>query len=1241
MTLSPELLALIANKHGKPCCMVELHFPDSYVLRVADHALTFGGHAYAADISGDVSWQQSLDPKFDDCQFKLINIERTYTDLFASYTPPELLQTDVIIYESFRGAATREERFRGKLEIPSGFNRGEVTIKARHLLNSLLEQFCHLANQPQCAWATQCRFAAGDRCTYAPPATGSAETLSSGVDADDTEFHCANPDLYYEGDYVQVESEVVYVEAVASDHLVVTRGQAGTTAVPHLAGKLLLHASCDGNFESCDRRGMLHRFGGLKFFNKSGTLIWKEKLFLWFSRKVVQPWESQSNKGIFGSAWGVLYGTCKINLEPLYVRDPGAFAVYFASVGAGPIEGPQAVTEGHRPALLVNGNESFDFGFYRGNDGSAVVNYYGSDSDAEGQGIEYLWIRDPNTGTGYSSWSAARLLGQTFSRRAYVAGAFPSTAQNQEGLPTVEGIFKGRRLNRYDVAGGIVDCVYTASPAWVLIDAAINADYGSGIPASMIDWASMYAADAAFASLGFTFNSFIKAPLPFPDFVSMLCHSTLSFPTFNANKLGLLVLQPGMAHSGVTLTRSDIFEGGYSHWEDGPVERDANTLKVDLVSSDYDYQAVPVTFSDEDHIAAMGGRKRDLNLKLTGIDNLDQIKRIGAFWLNMAKAARRPDGVRKLKCSYVAMQLSPGSIITIDTDEEDGLGGSLDYMVWSLKRLNADGDYELTCVLWDDDLFTVSGIGYESPTTGINPSLPPVWVENLAVTAEEIDDQVRLAITWDWTDPVPPSPAPAKVFLFLGDPEFVPEHYELITPKGIGREVSSFQHFMPKHKYAKVQVVAVGQSAFRVPQTPRVECQVNPDAWTRLDGAITYAQDTYDVDDASAFSAGDFLILPWGGDKAEIHQVLGIVGNTIQTEVDLDGDRESYYGTAAVEFPDNQAVHLMTLNGPSAEQVIYGPVQPIPYVYGYDKASDATLQTNQIRLKIGRSNSGTPAKYIHVQLNATLPFTDPTESPSGSGTCCITQPLPSFVLLVPGSGVDASHVGKLFVIKEVADRCGRYITAVDTGYSYGGRTWIRVDLAGYIPRWQGWHDWAVWDLWYNLHDYAFNVPVDANVTDLQANEYNIVLTVDEDWTGYARVYLTNDGSLSDPEIATDALGVTVELGTSPTVPLDDDVPGVPTDIKAYLDGRKAITSWGLPASNTNTLQGYYVFLVPEPGEITGTPGNWNISGSYQVYSFPAYTYRAEIVLDRLGRWDVGVKAKNDLGESELGAWYKD
>lgn len=1134
MALSPELQALVAATTGEPLVQIEIHFPDSYVHRISDRAHSFGGNAYAADITGDVTWERSCDTKFSNLRFRVSNLDRAYTDLLTTYTSPELQEADVYCFETFAGATTREERFRGKLDIPTDVDREDIDLSATELLNSILEPINALQNSPTCPWATQCRFAGGDRCSYAP-ATGDGRDLAvdvPGIDAVSTTLPVTDIDGVGDGDYLQIASEILLVTAVGSVSCTVARAQKGTTAAAHTAGTRITHESCGGSWEECWRRGMLHRYGGVRFFNKSGSLYWREKIFL-FSKKTTMPWQSKGNTGVFGSPWGLIYGRVRLAAEALYVRDPGAHAVYFANLGVGPILGPYHPTASSpRATIWVNGKESKDYACHQGNDGQAAINWYGSGWDT--QGIDYLWLTEPTTTQGADTWEDAQAAGQTYSRRAYLCGAFPSDVQADEGLPTIELICNGRVLPYYDSSGTKLGDAWTQNPAWIMVDAAINRDYGAGLTTADIDWPRMAAAAARYDALGYTFNIHLTSEMAFADFVALLCDSTLSIPTRTDNKLGLEVLEAGRSHSGVTLGESVILEGSYKHWTTGPVDRDGNSLKVTLTSPDHDYQSSELEFVDAAHVESLGGRKRTLNKKLAGVDNLAQAQAIGAFWLNLAKISRRADGVKKFRTTYAAMAINPGDIVTVDTDTEDGLGAALTYLVWTVRRVNNDGDHELTCVRWETGLFELGGVTYDLPSTGIDPTREPVPVTDLAGSATMIDsDRVRLTVTWTWPEAAAPRPAPAKVFLWIGDPEDPFDQYELLTPKGVGRDLSSYQATFPRQRFKTARVYAIAQSAWRHPANTRPGMVPDFDHQTALNGAITATQTSASVD-ASAdlgLTAGDYVILPAAGTLAEIARVSS-TGTTTLYFYTWGIDRRAYFGTTALAWPDNQTVYKAQEAGPCADVAMLGAVMPPTNALVYDWNRDAELQQNEIRVEIPRNTTGTPPAHIHIQLKATnADWPEPTEDPTGTDAY-ITQPHPNFVLVPTSHNLSAAHVGKLFVIKETGDRVGRYIESVTEDYTWSGLTWDKVNLNGPIPRGKGTHTWAVWNEWHKLADHNYTATIGADNLDLTDNAYKATFRINLEYTGYVRVYTLNEWSVSDPVIAKDESDLPAQISTA-------------------------------------------------------------------------------------------------------------
>jgi len=1214
ITLPAEYEVLIASAAGEPVVQVEIHFPDTYVLRISDRAHTYGGYAFAADIMGDVTYERTMDIKFASLKFTVSNLDSAYTDLFATYTTPELRQADVYAYQYFNGATNRVELFRGKLNVPRELRRDDITLEATQLLNSIMEPFNNLVNSPVCPWATSGLFAGGTRCSYAP-ATGDGRDVFvdvPSISAVSTTLPVTDIDGVGVGDYLQIENEIVLVTNVGSVSCTVARAQKGTTAAAHIAGTRITHYSCGGSWEECARRYMLHRFGGIRFFNKTGTVSWRTKTFLWFSQKQSMPWESKGNTGVFGSPWGVIYGLVKVAVEPLYVRDPGAHAVFFANLGAGPILGTYHPTAySPRPSIWVNGKESKDYGLRRGYDGEAQIDWYGSSWDE--QGIDYLWISDPTTTPGAQTWDDACDEGQTYSRRAYLCGAFPSDVQTDESLPNVECLIKGRVLPYYNASGTKLGDAWTQNPAWILVDAALNEEYGARLSASDIDWAAMYQAAQDFDTLGVTFNIHLTQSMKFPDFVELLCNSTLSIPTFAENKLGLRVLSSSMSNCGVTIDESLILEDTLEFWGDGPVDRDANTLKVTLCSEDFDYQNVPLEFIDSEHIAALGGRKVELGLKLAGVDNKAQAQRTGAFWLNLAKIARRMDGVKQFRTTYVAMALEPGDIITIDSDSEDSLG-ALEYMVWSTRRVNNDADYELYCIRWETGLFELGGVTYDLPTTGIDPTRDPVPVTDLAATASLIsDDQVRLVVSWTWPEASAPHPAPAKVFLWIGDPEDPFDQYELMTPKGVSRDASSYETTFPRRRWKTARVFAVAQSAWRLPANVRPGAKGDVDYQSTLNGAVTATQTTITVTDATALgvTTDDFVFIPIIEGKYEVSRVSSVAGDTLNMYT-WGGNRRAYYNTTASAFPDDQAIYKMELSGPYVDVAMCIKVMPPTDALVYDYNRDTDLLQNEIRVEIPKNNDGSAPSVVHIQLKAeNVDWPEPTESPSGSDAF-MAQPYANYVLVPTSHNMGSADVGKLFVIKEADDRVGRYIESVTEGFEYLGVTWDKVNLNGPMPRGKGTHSWAVWTKWYELADYNYNAPVSADSLDLQDNTYKVKFTINTEYSGYVRVYLLNEGSCSDPVIAEDESGFPAEISTV-TLPfgLDRDQAPVVTDFAITHDGfiapdggqRVLCTVQFTPPSpleNFSHVIVYADYPVEEGSGMEGAGGGYSGAGYYAV-----------------------------------------
>lgn len=1246
LSLGATVEAERVKTNTKPVTQVVITFPDAYVKRISTLAHTYDGDEYYAELMGDVPIEWSMSSKFDNASFAVANRDRGWTDLLNTYTAPEIAQATVEIYETFAGLADRQKIFSGKLDLPKDVNRKKLTLTSTQVLNNLAEQFGDLQFSPTCQWARKGLFANATigRCPYDGGANyGGSAKLIGALDDSETSKAVTNGSLYAAGDYIQIDDEILYISDVTDDMLTFTRGAKGTTAAAHESLSDVIHQSCTGSYDNCVARDMAYRFGGLKFWPMSGPYFWREKIMWGFSRRIDKTWTSQANEGIFGNPWGVCYGECKVVATSLYSRDPGSYCVFFASLGCGPISGlinppaalyPSLPPPAISPHILVNGVPYSSPGGLKGVDGLDSMRTW--DSDNTDQGYDPLWANPPGPSPAVP---VNETNGQTYSRMAYLAGTFASEVQTEESMPTIECWVRGREVRSYDSDGNYTGDYWTKNPAWIFVDMLINSEYGAGLSEDEIDFATCAATWNDYDAAGVEFNCFIQEKMPLADVLQMLCDSTRSYITYNNGKIGIKFIKSTQAATGLAFDASDIVADSCKYWTDGPHGRDVNFLTFDVQDPDYDYQSVPVTFADQDYIDALGGKKKSLSLKIAGITRKQQAFDVGCWHLNLCKMARRQDGAKKLTlCGSLGMSIQPGDIISVDSTAIDGYGAT-NYMVWSVKRVNNNGNRELSLIKWDTGLFEQYGVDYDTPFSGINPNLEPVPVENLTATVADVGDALcRVTISWTWPEASVPYPAPAKVYLFAGNRDDNIEQFELWTPAGVDRPLTSWSKIMPK-AFAMLRVFAVAQSAFRVPAHPKVYYQPDGANATAINETLTATDFVITCDDASDLNviADDFVVIPLLSAN-EILKVVSVIGEDL-TVANNGSIRTAQWDTTAVPHADGDPIYKLKYSAPYADVSIVGHVQSIDYVRAYDYLTDASLSGNQLRIKIPRNTAnGDAPKTLHWQLNASTPFPEPTADPQGAGDGYMEASFGTS-FLVPTAYDMSAAVGKLLVIIDGdGEKTGRYITSVDTGVSWNGLTWKRANLNGYMPRMAGYYDWEVWSLWYQSCDHADQVTLTSEHLNLTENMYNVVVTWASNWTGYLRAYFLTDASISAGVIATDAVGGANTLlhlvsGT------DAAAPSAPRNVSADHDGRTILVRWDAPASGTATLLRYRV-RISEAAYVDDGDGTYSMS-SYTETEIAAGVTTAAIEVEGPGQYAVAVLAENAVGISDYGIYWQE
>ena len=972
ITLPASITAHLANDYTAPIIMADITFPDAYVKRIATMGCTFGGNAYAAEIKGNAKIEQTLQGKFDDCDIEVINTDGYWSTILNSYTVPEIQQATLAVYQGFAGLTDRVQIYSGKLDIPKDLCRKSFTIRSTQILNSITEQFNRVVFSPTCQWAANGLFADGARCTYDGSTVGRRGALTADLDDSSATVTLSHSDYYTAGECVTIDTETMRITTVGSGTLTVTRGVKDTTKAAHTTGATVTHATCCGSYASCKAKNLPWRYGGYEHIPQKGTYTYGTHVFLWKWQNTTASWENKTDSGLFGSPWGVLYG--EIRLSPLCInfKDTGPCGCYVHAISHGPIEnlvaapttypiGDTTPNASGGPFIVINGQRQNDYSFLRGQDG--VNNLNPQQVYWDTQGVSGYWASDFPSGHETVTYDT----GQTLSHLAYIAGAYQSPVQTAEGFPEVLVWAKGKLLQKYDSAGAVDGVpVYSNNPAWVLVDMLTNPEYGAGVPVASIDWPAIVTAAADYDTAGFSFNAHLTSKMPFIDALKLVANACRSYVTYTDGKIGIKFIQSSLTSTGVTITSADVIADSWKYWTTSGIDRDANVLEFKIQDSAYDYESVPVQFIDQEHIDAIG-KKKQLELDVTGITGIEQAKAIGTWNLNLCKMSRRQDGARQLTVRNKYLALQPGDIITVDLSDLDGQA-SCEYMVWSTKRNNNDGDVQLELIKWDTGLFDLDGINYDTPSTQVSPSAYPVDVTGLAGTVTASGALNLCTVTWTWADSDGTRPRPDRLYLYAGDATDGAETYQLLTPAGLQRPVSSYTWEMDPSTAATVRVVAVAQSAYGVPADPAPRYGGSATYTTTLSAACAETDTEIDVTSAAALSivAGDEICIA-SATTREICKVTIIATNHLTLE-NSSGVRLTKHGTplqahalgAAVSkavilnpYTDLTPAVLADTAVPSAPSGIYGTASDGSATIGWTKPATNALSLVRYVVTVG------------------------------------------------------------------------------------------------------------------------------------------------------------------------------------------------------------------------------------------------------------------------------------------------
>ena len=204
------------------------------------------------------------------------------------------------------------------------------------------------------------------------------------------------------------------------------------------------YTSCGYTRTDCEARGMFsgpNRFGGLEFVPSSIQV-----------RSYGAGWQYapvDDNTAIYNDFVPLLYGTAWYYPPIVFTRNDGNLTHMEVLLGMGPIQDVQKVLVNQIEIPLgQSGQNMTSTGWYNvislgGRNGAFNPDF----TDAAG---------DP--------------AGDPYGSMAYLSVVVPNQINNGQSLPTVQVLADGLQVPTYNTDGGYQSTVFTANPAWILLD---------------------------------------------------------------------------------------------------------------------------------------------------------------------------------------------------------------------------------------------------------------------------------------------------------------------------------------------------------------------------------------------------------------------------------------------------------------------------------------------------------------------------------------------------------------------------------------------------------------------------------------------------------------------------------------------------------------------------------------------------------------------------------------------------
>jgi Putative phage tail protein len=447
--------------------------------------------------------------------------------------------------------------------------------------------------------------------------------------------------------------------------------QAGGTGVL-LAGAP--YTSCGYTRLDCEARGMFSeakRFGGIEFV-PSSILVRSHGERGWHNAPV------EDNEARYNDFVPLLYGTAWYTPPIVFTRNDGNLTHMEVLLGMGPIQDVQTVVV---------------------NDIQIPAGQAGQNMTATG------WYNVISLGTRSGAFNpdfktaSGSPAGDPYGSMAYLSVVVPNQISNGQSLPNIKVLADGLILPTYNADGSFAVNVFTANPAWILLDILQR----SAWPASSVDLAS-FAAAAAFCDqqiqtqdlngnpvtvARFQCNLFLQKRRNAGDLMRGIRNAARLLFTYSTGGLLQLQVENTLAlQQPAKLPWSNSTEpldGGWPAYEfsdgsdgAGNILRKANgeptvrmsarsivdtpnQVTIEFQDAFNEYQQDSLLLVDVDDVA-LAGQVITTAASALGIPNYDQAARILKFTLDKSIQGNT---YIEFESSVKALGLRPGDIITV------------------------------------------------------------------------------------------------------------------------------------------------------------------------------------------------------------------------------------------------------------------------------------------------------------------------------------------------------------------------------------------------------------------------------------------------------------------------------------------------------------------------------------------------------------------------------------------------